>query len=492
MARAHLAGGTAHGRRRARTCALWFLVLGTAAWALGCSSSNGQGDASTVGGGGDTVAASDASAPTDTSAGTNDALPVDVPVSSDSGTQADASSQPSGDVAPDAPPPPDCGPVAQGVRPPPLGEAGGAWDPVAHKLVMLGGDSGFPVNCNPSPNPEAGQWIYDTACGGWSKLAGAALPPPRTRHAAAYDEQNHALYVFGGRWRTPGTAGPWTLRNDVWRLDFATLSWTEVATSGEAPSPRWGAAAGYDPTRDALVVFGGNIGTSGLTYEPTDTAYVLDLGTGAWQAVGGGQGPDARLLAAGVVVPDDDLFVVFAGNTSFFGPMRGDLWALHLDTLQWERLHDGTGTAPRARFWPGLVYDAGHHRLVMFGGHDDGDLGNRNDLWTFDLGTRQWQVVTLGDQINPDAPPPGFCDFPPNFVIFDESQPERRSAHFFAAAGGEAWVYGGKTDCGLADDLWRLDLDSLQWEPVVEPTVGIACERAGIEGCTSYCFGGGP
>ena len=50
-------------------------------------------------------------------------------------------------------------------------------------------------------------------------------------------------------------------------------------------------------------------------------------------------------------------------------------------------------TKPDGRFWGGLIHDLGSDRYVLFGGHDDGVLGNRNDLWAFDVVARTWREV---------------------------------------------------------------------------------------------------
>ena len=48
-------------------------------------------------------------------------------------------------------------------------------------------------------------------------------------------------------------------------------------------------------------------------------------------------------------------------------------------------------------------------------------------------------------------------------------------------------VYGGKTDCGTASDLWSLDLRSLTWTSLRGTIDGLACGRTGRENCRSLC-----
>ena len=74
-------------------------------------------------------------------------------------------------------------------------------------------------------------------------------------------------------------------------------------------------------------------------------------------------------------------------------------------------------------------------------------------------------------------------------VLMEEDSPERRSMHLALPDGeGGIMVMGGKTDCGIVDDVWKLHLQNLSWESYQEPTVGVSCERYGIEGCDAFCF----
>ena len=57
-----------------------------------------------------------------------------------------------------------------------------------------------------------------------------------------------------------------------------------------------------------------------------------------------------------------------------------------------------------------------------------------------------------------------------------------------ATGAGEVWVMAGKTDCGVADDLMRLDLSALTWEDVTSATVGLSCLRKGGLNCNDLCL----
>ena len=233
------------------------------------------------------------------------------------------------------------------------------------------------------------------------------------------------------------------------------------------------------------------MGTSGLDYFPSGDTHALDLDSLEWRVLEGGNGPDPadRLFAASAFDPTRDGMVLMGGTTNFFGPMLNDVWLLNLESEEWELMHMGTGKAPEKRFWGSIHVDTGNDRYVLFGGHDDGVLGNRNDLWVFTPDAEVWGRATGGDVFNLESPQPGFCDFPVNFVLMEEDTPERRHMHLAVSDGaGGVFIVGGKTDCGIVDDVWRLGLTDLSWEQLQEPTVGVSCERYGIEGCDGFCF----
>jgi hypothetical protein len=174
----------------------------------------------------------------------------------------------------------------------------------------------------------------------------------------------------------------------------------------------------------------------------------------------------------------------FSNDTRYFA----DLWALDLESTSWTQLDTGAGQAPNGRFWSQFVYDTEFRQYALFGGHDVGPTGNRNDTWLFDPEGSGWFRQYQGDLYN--APANGFCDFPPDFVRVDTTQPERRSSHtmVWSEGCGHALIFGGKTDCGAVDDVWSFR-DGV-WTERTEATEGELCHRwrANPDNCVSMCL----
>ena len=295
--------------------------------------------------------------------------------------------------------------------------------------------------------------------------------------------------MFGGRWRADGaTSGTYDMFGDLWRFDPVARTWTRSQATG--PSPRANATLVWDSTRERLVLFGGNMSASGASIVPLDDVWFYSPADDAWTQAATGAGPAARLAAAGLYDAARDQLVVFGGfdTLAFEGDVSyfDDVWALDLESLAWQRL--GRGVGPDGRFGAAWVHDTTLDSYVLFGGHDDQVLGNRNDTWVFVPSSNAWAIVGLGDAFN--APQIGFCEFPPDFTTVDRAFPERRNYHtmVWSQTCGRGLVFGGKTDCGASNDVWTYRDEA--WQNAVAATSGEVCARfrSNIDNCANLCF----
>lgn len=457
-------------------------VLGAGMVLWGCDSSEGGSDGSGAAGGG--AGSVDSTGSDEGSAGSGGT----VDAGGDEGGQPDGGP----DVSEDAGP--VCGDPT-GERPARRSEHAGIYDPVGDQVVMFGGSFAVPENCGfPTPTFESETWIYDVTCDAWRLVDGAG-PNGRVRHMAAFDSQRRRMIVFGGRDRPAGTS-TYTLYDDLWALDLATETWEQLDAGGAGPSPRVNGAMVYDDTRDQLVLFGGNQSTSGAFYNSLDDVWTYSFEAGTWTPISAPGAPSSRLFTAALWDSGRQWMVIHGGadETAFNQTVQyfDDLYALDFSggAPAWQRLDDPTDEHPVGRFWGGLVHDTLNDRYVLFGGHDNGaiapDVGNKNDLWTFDPAGGAWTQFSPGDEWN--KPANGFCSFPPDFTTVVEDFPERRNSAVFVASTESAFVTGGKTDCGVIDDLFRLDFEGLVWTELTTATVGEGCIRKGGLNCNDLCF----
>jgi N-acetylneuraminic acid mutarotase len=418
--------------------------------------------------------------------------------------QEDGGPEVAADVAAEASPdaggidpgaPPKCeGAPPGGTAPAPRGDSAGALDTAGKQLLVFGGDTDVaPCGGVPTHTHVSDTWLLDVGCGTFRQLEGTG-PSARARHAITEDRTavgaGKAL-LFGGRTRPAGSTAAYTLMNDVWSFDFATSQWSEIPTTGGKPSARYNTGIAVSSKRKMLYVFGGSVSTSGLSFTPRADTFALDLTTNAWRGVGDPAAlrPQPRLFHA--VALDDDAGVLYvhagADENAFTGPFFDDLWALDLETETWKSVFT-SGDVPRGRISHHMAFDRTTKQLVVFGGHDDGDVGNQNDVWTIDPRATNptWKKLPLGDAFNKKGA--GACDFPPDFTTIDKLSPERRQAYVFGARpdGHGFVVYGGKSDCGLVADAWWFSGGASTWTPMLKSPVGLSCLRYSTT-CSGLC-----
>lgn len=401
-----------------------------------------------------------------------DAPPADASPAADVLSAADA---PTEDV-------PACEPSSE--QPRPRGDSAGAVDPLTGAFYLFGGDVGPVVSCMARPAFDDETWRFDPRCNRWTRLTPSVCPSARSRTAYALDARRRRMLVFGGRSRA-GASGAYTLYRELWSLDLAEGRWELLGPKGEIPAARANATLVVDAASDSAILFGGNTSTDGARFTPRNDTWRLNLATLEWSRVTAASPPPARQFHASVV--RDGAMIVLGGGdaNAFTGPFLTDAWRLDLAASRWSRLAlTGDTEALAGRISHSLAARADD--LVIVGGHDDGALGNRNDVLTLDPAGAVSQR-SAGDTLQ--TPGNGFCDFPPDFALIDESAPERRSSFVLAEdpARQRVIVYGGKTDCGTASDLWSLDLRSLTWTSLRGTIDGLACGRTGRENCRSLC-----
>ena len=415
---------------------------------------------------------------------TDTSTPADAAV--DASTATDTSGSTGSDAAK------ACG-KPTGQRPARRSEHGGVFDEASGQLTIFGGSFAIPQNCNfPVSTFEPETWVYDSACDAWEQIKGDG-PPARTRQASVLRTagEHHEMVLFGGRSRK-GTSGPYTMHDDLWAFDLSTKTWHEIATTSTRPTGRANTTMVYIPTTDSLLVWGGNVSTSGLAYTPVNDIWLFSFKDKAWTAINANGPPSKRLTAGYLYDEKRQRMVVYGGldETGFFNNAKYfiDLWALELGDgpAKWTRIDKASNNKPDGRFWAELARDKVGDRYFMFGGHDDTSMGNRNDLWAFTPDDGQWVEVKLGD--TPNKPALGQCKFPPDFTKMDGESPERRYGTVFAAGLSGAWLVAGKTDCGIIDDLFYLDFKTLKWIEKTSSTVGNSCIRKGGLSCNDYCF----
>ena len=194
---------------------------------------------------------------------------------------------------------------------PPPGRGGHAalYDPVRHRMLVIGGFGGtFRNDVWEYAPPGAGTWRELTPGGG--------PMPARSQHAAVYDPVRDRVLVIGG------DGG--TFLNDVWALELGgELRWQPIHPTGNAPSARREHTAIYDPVGDRVIVFGGNDGAL------RGDLWQLSLGAEPrWSLLGSSTlPPSLRTGHCAVYDTPRRRMLVFGGDVGT-GQLSNEVWAL--------------------------------------------------------------------------------------------------------------------------------------------------------------------
>lgn len=201
-------------------------------------------------------------------------------------------------------------------------------------------------------------------------------PASRCKHACCCDASTGYIYLFAGR------SGNTPFR-DLWRFDPKSSYWSEIRYNGHASPPflqehtmiSWG---------NKLYVFGGEVGFSSNGETPL---WIFDLGSKCWRKA---------------ATPAGSLPL---GSTSNCPAGR--------------RGHSA------------VIYDCGMH---IYGGYQD-LRGSSSELWTFDLTTEHWHLITCSGR--------------------SSAQPSARHYHSAVVFDGSMWILGGMTDLNERSDFWH-------------------------------------
>jgi Galactose oxidase, central domain/Kelch motif len=131
---------------------------------------------------------------------------------------------------------------ASGARPVKRCLVRGVWDARRDRFLIFGGQT--------DGTPFLGDlWALDA--NGWTEIPSEPKPSPRNFYAMVATD-SALVVLFGGN--TGDDPGP---TNDLWFLDTANDTWTQMLAEGEAPSPRYGHDAVWLPESRKLIVSGG-------------------------------------------------------------------------------------------------------------------------------------------------------------------------------------------------------------------------------------------
>jgi len=279
---------------------------------------------------------------------------------------------------------------------------------------------------------------------------------------------------------------------DLHLLEIEQMRWTELQTTGPAPSARWGhtmeaygtdlvlfgglasGEAGGSLLADGAVGGGGSVlppFASGLPWAhsgtPDATVFRLDTRNLTWQApTCSGTSPAPRFLHSACV--KGDLYIVFGGcGTADYSEPLSDLHWFDMRSSTWFSSR-GSGEAPTARFGHRMI--SGPDDLVfVFGGQvgTGAVQANPGVLYSYNLTSSTWAIVQV-----------------------DGTAPLERSFHTFDFIGKWGFVFAGSTSNSISD-LYILDVPNMRWaRPLYEGQVNVRAHASAVLHDKLIVFGG--
>ncbi len=257
------------------------------------------------------------------------------------------------------------------ISPPPQLGGAAAYDGARRLFYVFGGDGTNVLHATSVDGPPS-EWVNVSTTG--------TAPPPLSGLSLSYDGVNDRLIAFGGRDAADHST------NQVWQLELwnSPPSWSLVATTGPAPSPRSSFGACFDESRQVLLVFGGK---DSLGAPSADRIHQLDLGapTPAWTAIApNGDTPSARYGLTLCLDAAHDRAILFGGNDG--SSDLNDAYTMNGTTHVWTELAV-SGDVPAGCSNHFGAYDADDDLFLLWGGN-----GSDDEVRSLSMSTLQWTI----------------------------------------------------------------------------------------------------
>ncbi len=184
------------------------------------------------------------------------------------------------------------------------------------QAVLIGGNS----DDSGDPGDTFGDvWGLDAAGPTWTEVETTGGPTGIQRHAAASDGSR--IWIHGGVDETG------TVVDRLWSLELDTWEWTEHVSATAGPSARADHLLAHNDGN--LIVWGGGV--------EDDDIWVYTINTATWTAVTS-PGPTARDAFAWDITEGSEWAVIIGGDPVQTSGYASDVWLLNLRTLVWEEI----------------------------------------------------------------------------------------------------------------------------------------------------------
>ena len=214
-------------------------------------------------------------------------------------------------------------------------------------------------------------WKFDGK--DWTLISSENPPPARSGHSMVYDSFKNLLVVFGGKNENGAVL------NDLWLWNGR--DWKQLKGNEASPEPRQSHRMIFNTDNGDIFLFGGS-DTSGQSLN--DTWILRDE---KWIKMNSTDIPPPRLQHTMTYDKLRNKVVLFGGFSRNEGRkiIYGDTWEWQM-SKGWKLKNENL---QMARDHHSMAYDIKLNRTIMFGGYNQGYLG---DTWSWN--GDEWTLVT--------------------------------------------------------------------------------------------------
>jgi len=227
----------------------------------------------------------------------------------------------------------------------------------------------------------------------WSHISqegGAGTISKRYSHCAVYCPQRSSMFVFGGCTSTSSTF------NDLWELNLSQRSWHRPISVGAYPSPK--ACASLVLQEDQLILFGGwthpSLYPLHQSWKLFSELHIYSVSENRWELIEGGDRPPA--MAGHSATVHRGSMVVFGGlhkqRSIGHYTSSNDVWTFDLSSKVWQ-LQTTVGEPPLPRYGQSQIVLSPDHLLVM--GGCGGPNNEYADIWMLNMEAQPWTWVQM-------------------------------------------------------------------------------------------------
>jgi len=292
------------------------------------------------------------------------------------------------------------------------------------KIYSFGG---FTENQDPSLANVWSNDVYVFDGSHWTLQATTGTKPTARGYEVAFVRQGGLYIVFGGSYDS--SFGNVVQTNEMSRLDLTTFHWSSVSYSNPsaAPGGMFAPAGWYEPTKDALYIFGG---INFKFFAVSSATYKFNFATNTWSTISSTANPSGRYDVSLNYAAFFGIATIYGGETltpSFSFVIPSDVqWSFNVWTEQWTQTFPAASPTPARNNGNGAAFDI-FGQTVMYGGDIGGGpscpfwfaQNSVQETWVFSPLFNTWNLVPM------TANPP----------------PLKRAGTFFL--NGLTYIYGG-------------------------------------------------